>query len=128
MSIDRMSPSRNRSHAENDRSERVSVAAPHQKPIAATFFRPDTSMLRAPRITMSLSAYLLAGRLEHLGCFACGTVGVPNPPQPDDVPSKESRCGRCNAAAALEVDQGVREGWIEVRDDNGRRLNDQVRS
>jgi len=127
VSMDRMNVHRDRSRVESDRSERATVSRATVSPIAA-HPRPGTPMPRSPRITMSLSAYLLAGRLDHRGCFACGTVGVPNPPMPDDAIAKESRCGRCNAAAALAVSQAVREGWLEVRDDSGRRLNDRVQS
>lgn len=74
-----------------------------------------TSAAAPPRIRLSLDGYLAAGRAAHRGCFACGAVTEPMPlGVNDDQCAGERRCGHCNAAAAVELQQAVREGWLRV--------------
>lgn len=61
--------------------------------------------------------FLGAGRMGARICFACRAISEPRPPvDGDDTPANESRCGECGAAAAVELERAVREGWLTVID------------
>lgn len=94
---------------------------------AAIGAAPGGPVLAPPRIVLSLTEYLRLG--DERACFACGYIGEPIPLTADEASgANERRCGRCGSAAAVLPERAVKDGWLDVRDADGRSVVDQRQS
>lgn len=76
---------------------------------------------------MPLEEYISRGAAQERACFSCGRVSLPQPPSCNDLHGIELRCGLCGSESALPLENGVREGWVQVIDAEGRIQNDDAR-